>query len=75
MTRRGDGQMRAGWKGIARDKTVTVDGMSLTDGAWYHPRASLLAHSVKGRVAFWRGVTIEAAPSPGAGDVTTRVDG
>jgi uncharacterized protein (DUF427 family) len=116
MTRRGDGQMRAGWngaviaesddtvvlegnhyfpldavrggaladsesrtlcpwKGFARYKTVTVDGMSLPDGAWYYPRPSLLARSVKGRVAFWRGVAIEAAPSPGAGDVTTGVDG
>jgi uncharacterized protein (DUF427 family) len=53
------------WKGVARYRTVTVDGTSAIDGAWYYPRPSPFARRVKGRVAFWRGVVVTpASPDP-----------
>ncbi len=62
------------WKGVAHYRTVTVDGVSATDAAWFYPRPVPLARKVKGRVAFWRGVTVEASPA-GAADRATRRDG
>jgi len=52
------------WKGVARYQTVTVDGMSSPDGAWYYPKPFPLARKVKGRMAFWHGVTVEPSPAP-----------
>jgi uncharacterized protein (DUF427 family) len=49
-----------GWKGIASYYDVVVDGERLADGAWYYPDPSDAASSIKGRVAFWRGVRVEA---------------
>jgi uncharacterized protein (DUF427 family) len=62
------------WKGVAHYQTVTVDGVSAPDAAWFYPRPSPLARKVKGRVAFWRGVTVEASPT-GAVDQPTGRDG
>ncbi len=47
------------WKGVASYYTLQVDGQENTDAAWYYPEASELAKSIKGYVAFWKGVTIE----------------
>lgn len=55
------------WKGLANYMTVTVGGVSAIDGAWYYPRPSPFARRVKGRVAFWRGVIVEAAQSAETG--------
>ena len=55
------------WKGLASYKTVTVAGVSAIDGAWYYPRPSPFARRIKGRVAFWRGVVVQAAASEQAG--------
>jgi len=62
------------WKGVAHYKTVTVDGVSASDAAWFYPRPFPLARKVKGRVAFWRGVTVEPVPA-GAVDGATGRDG
>jgi len=48
------------WKGIASYYTVTVDGVSSPDAAWFYPHPTVLARKVKNRVAFWRGVQVVA---------------
>ncbi len=47
------------WKGQAHYYSIIVDGKENTDAAWYYPEVSELAKGIKGRVAFWKGVTIE----------------
>ena len=47
------------WKGVARYKSVTVDGDEHTDVSWYYPRPSPLARRIKGRIAFDRRVRVE----------------
>lgn len=46
------------WKGTASYYTLEVDGKTNPDAAWYYPTPSGLASSIKGRVAFWKGVEI-----------------
>ncbi len=46
------------WKGEASYYTLDVDGKENKDAAWYYPETSKLAKSIKGHVAFWRGVTV-----------------
>jgi len=48
------------WKGTASYYTVTVDGQSSRDAAWYYPEPKSAAAEIKGRVAFWRGVKVIA---------------
>lgn len=47
------------WKGIASYYSLDVDGKQNNDAAWYYPEVSELAKAIQGRVAFWKGVTIE----------------
>lgn len=47
------------WKGVASYYSVEVAGQTNADAAWYYPEVSQLAKDLKGRVAFWKGVTIE----------------
>jgi len=47
------------WKGVASYYTLSVNGKENTDSAWFYPETSELARSIKGHVAFWKGVTIE----------------
>ena len=46
------------WKGTANYYTLEVDGKENADAVWYYATPSLLAKSIKGRVAFWKGVEI-----------------
>ncbi|WP_299338888.1 DUF427 domain-containing protein [uncultured Psychroserpens sp.] len=46
------------WKGEASYYTIDVDGKENKDAAWFYPEVSELAKSIKGYVAFWRGVEI-----------------
>jgi uncharacterized protein (DUF427 family) len=48
------------WKGIASYYNVVVDGRVNRDAAWYYPDPSAAAEHIKGTVAFWRGVKVEA---------------
>ena len=48
------------WKGVASYYTLEVAGKENIDAAWYYPETSELAKGIKGRVAFWKGVTVEA---------------
>lgn len=46
------------WKGTASYYSLNVDGETNKDAAWYYPETSELAKSIKGRVAFWKGVEV-----------------
>lgn len=46
------------WKGLASYYSLTVDGKTNTDAAWYYPDPKPAASQIKDRVAFWKGVTI-----------------
>jgi uncharacterized protein (DUF427 family) len=49
-----------GWKGTASYYTLDVNGQTNPDAAWSYPDPKPEAAQVKGRVAFWKGVRIEA---------------
>jgi uncharacterized protein (DUF427 family) len=48
------------WKGTAHYYTLRVDGKENADAAWYYPSPKPAAQNIAGRVAFWKGVRIEA---------------
>ena len=48
------------WKGTASYYTVVVDGQKNPDAAWYYPDPKPKAANIKGYIAFWRGVKVEA---------------
>ena len=48
------------WKGVASYYTLEVDGQKNQDAAWYYPETKYGAKEIKGMVAFWKGVTVEA---------------
>ena len=48
------------WKGVASYYHVVVDGRENRDAAWSYPDPSDRARQIKGRVAFWRGVEVQA---------------
>jgi uncharacterized protein (DUF427 family) len=47
------------WKGVASYLDVVVDGRVNRDAAWYYESPKPAAASIRGRIAFWRGVRIE----------------
>jgi uncharacterized protein (DUF427 family) len=47
------------WKGTASYYTLEVDGERNPDAVWYYAEPSPAAEAVRGRVAFWHGVTVE----------------
>ncbi len=49
-----------GWKGTASYYDVVVDGKANKDAAWYYPDPKPAAGNIKGYVAFWKGVKVEA---------------
>lgn len=48
------------WKGVAHYYHVEVNGKLNHDAAWYYPEPKPAAAQIKGHVAFWRGVQVEA---------------
>lgn len=46
------------WKGTASYYDIQVNGEVNKDACWYYPHPKDLAKSIKGRVAFWKGVKI-----------------
>jgi uncharacterized protein (DUF427 family) len=48
------------WKGTASYYTLEVNGKRNIDAAWYYPDPKPEAEKVRGRVAFWKGVTVTA---------------
>ena len=53
------------WKGVANYYDVHVDGQVVPDGAFTYRHPSPLARRIKGRVAFWKGIEIDAS-GPGS---------
>lgn len=53
------------WKGTASYYTITVDGESNRDAAWYYPHPSAAAAEIRDHVAFWKGVKVVQIASPG----------
>ncbi len=49
-----------GWKGTASYYSLNVDGAANKDAVWYYPEPKAAAAEIKGRVAFWKGVKVEA---------------
>ena len=48
------------WKGVAGYFDLVVEGERNRDAAWFYPRPNPAASEIQGRVAFWKGVQIEA---------------
>ena len=46
------------WKGVASYKTLVVEGQRNADAAWYYPEPKAAAAEIKGRYAFWKGVSV-----------------
>lgn len=49
------------WKGTAHYYSLSVDGETNKDAAWYYPEPKDAAAEIKNRVAFWKGVEIMEA--------------
>ena len=47
-----------GWKGVAHYYDVVVNGEVNSNAAWFYPEPKQAAEDIKGRVAFWRGVSV-----------------
>jgi len=47
------------WKGTASYYTLSVDGQTNPDAAWYYPQPKDAAAQIRDHVAFWRGVTVQ----------------
>lgn len=47
------------WKGTANYYSVEVDGKTNQDAAWYYAEPLPAAAEIKGRVAFWKGVSVK----------------
>lgn len=48
------------WKGTAHYYHVEVDGLKNENAAWYYPEPTPAAAQIKDRIAFWKGVRVEA---------------
>lgn len=46
------------WKGTAHYHTLVVDGAENVDAVWYYPEPKDAAKEIRGRLAFWKGVTV-----------------
>ena len=46
------------WKGTASYYSLSVDGATNQDAAWYYPEPKAAAAEIKDRLAFWRGVEV-----------------
>jgi len=58
LLRASDTRSTCSWKGEASYYTIDVDGQQNVDAAWYYPEPKVEAAEIKGRVAFWRGVSV-----------------
>ena len=46
------------WKGLASYYSLSVDGKTNPDAAWYYPDPKAAASQIKDYVAFWKGVKV-----------------
>jgi uncharacterized protein (DUF427 family) len=47
------------WKGEASYYSLTVDGKTNRDAAWFYPQPSSEAEHIRDHVAFWQGVRVQ----------------
>lgn len=55
-----DHKTSCAWKGQASYYHVAVNGETNKNAAWFYADPKPMAEEVRGRVAFWKGVTVEA---------------
>ena len=48
------------WKGTAQYMSLNVGGTVNKDAVWFYPDPKEAAANIRGRVAFWKGVTVSA---------------
>ncbi len=48
------------WKGTASYYSLSVDGQTNENAAWYYPTPKDAAAEIAGHVAFWKGVIVTA---------------
>jgi uncharacterized protein (DUF427 family) len=60
LLRDSDRHTVCGWKGTASYYDVVVDDQTNAAAAWFYPETTPEAAHIAGRVAFWRGVRVEA---------------
>lgn len=48
------------WKGTAHYCDVVVGDSVNANAAWYYPEPKEAAAQIRGRIAFWKGVTVSA---------------
>jgi uncharacterized protein (DUF427 family) len=53
-----DTQTTCHWKGVASYYNVKVGEKVNADAAWYYPEPKQAVKSIKGFVAFWRGIKV-----------------
>ena len=58
--RKSDHRTHCPWKGDAAYFDLIVAGERNENAAWYYPSPLPAAEQIRGRVAFWRGVAVEA---------------
>lgn len=46
------------WKGTAHYYSLQAGGAENTDAAWYYPEPKAAAEEIRGRIAFWKGVSV-----------------
>ncbi len=47
------------WKGKASYYSLSVEGETNENAAWFYPEPSEAAKPIKGRIAFWKGVQVQ----------------
>ena len=48
------------WKGNASYYTVSINGESNKDAAWYYAEPKEAAKEIKNYIAFWKGIKVQA---------------
>jgi uncharacterized protein (DUF427 family) len=46
------------WKGVASYYSLSVDGATNPDAAWFYPEPKSAAAEIRDRIAFWKGVDV-----------------
>jgi uncharacterized protein (DUF427 family) len=60
LLRPSETRTECGWKGTASYYDVVVGSQVNPDSAWYYPEPMAGAEQVMDRIAFWKGVKVEA---------------
>lgn len=55
-----DSHTMCSWKGTASYYDLTVNGKTNQDAAWFYPDPKPAAGNIKGYIAFWHGVRVDA---------------